>query len=216
MNPLDRKFLYVVRRREAAGGVWVDAAPASGIGAAGALLAALSAREPSTRFDLFPADPSWVRLRAEDAPAIVAHLLSLPPEDLRSRFHGAVSAHAVEARYRGLDWDACVLVGFRPGGRLMGVAEAVLDDPERPEAAEVAVSVDRSVAGRGVGRALVRHAAGIAAARGAAQAKLLFARGDRAIPRIVRALGGAVDAIRAEGCVAPRATDWWHAGPLAA
>lgn len=145
------------------------------------------------------------RLGALDAPEIVSHVLRLSREDRHSRFHGAVSDDFVVRRYAALDWPGCVVVGCRLGDTLVGVAEAVICGRD----AEVGVSVEAAARGRGVGRALVRHAAGIAAAMGASRTGLYFLRGSTPIPRIVKSLGGSVDLAEAEGWIIPSATEWW-------
>lgn len=208
---------YVVRTRGPDGG-WLDASPAASLSHAHEAYRGCIARRDGRDYDIFPVGDAGVRrLWPSDVPAMIRHLESLPPEDRRTRFHGMVSDDVIQDYCLRLDWRAAVVVGMAsPDGELIGMAEAIMDDGEAPAGAEVGVSVAPQWRASGIGRRLARHAIGIAGAKGAARASLLYMSGTVAIPRLVRSLGGSVDPVAAEGVVAPRQTRWWQGLPPAA
>jgi GNAT superfamily N-acetyltransferase len=136
------------------------------------------------------------RLRPADLPAVEAHLLALSSSDRASRFHALLGDDAVHAYVRRIDFERMILVGAfdLDSERLIGLAEAHLDDDALPLRAEVSITVVASHRGRGIGRLLVAVALDDAAARGTRRAEFYYQTGNRAVARLVRDLGAPVAA----------------------
>lgn len=97
------------------------------------------------------------RLGAADRAARLAHLARLGGEARRARFLGAAPAHAAP--------EPALALGAWIDGRLRGVAELHLL-PSRPGTAELAISVEPSFQGRGLGGALLGRLIVLARNRG--------------------------------------------------
>lgn len=154
-------------------------------------------------YEIFAADPmpGWRgghpplvrRLYQQDAQAIEAHLLGLDNHDRRLRFFREATDLQIRAYVRDIQWDCSLLLGAIHGDRIVGMAEALFDRAIPSRHAEIAVSVDADLRGRGLGGFLVAHAVDRAGLLGVRQTSLAFLRENRPIQRIVRALGGCVD-----------------------
>lgn len=154
-------------------------------------------------YDIFPADPlpGWPdasrplirRLCSQDVQAIEAHLLKLSESDRRLRFFNMASDDQIRAYVTNIDWHCSLLLGAVFADVIVGMSEALFGGRIPARHAEIAVSVDRALRGRGLGHFLVRHVIGRAALRGVRQASLCFLRENQPIQRIIRRLGGAVD-----------------------
>jgi GNAT superfamily N-acetyltransferase len=142
-------------------------------------------------------------LAPRDLPAVVAHFLAFELVDRCQRFHGARSDDALAAYVSGLDLERTILIGAREvmTGRIVGLAEAHLDDAQRPATAELSVSVLAPWRDAGLGRRLVRRALDIAFQCGARGARFHFSPDTRAMIRILKALGARVDLLRGEATV---------------
>ena len=136
-----------------------------------------------------------------DAGEIERHLLRLNAEDRYSRFHGRAGDEHVRRYVSNLPWATHSAIGAFEQGRLVGIGEIAYDKPFLPKVAEIAVSVDRSLRTRGVGRELIERAVRAAAWRGADQCTLHFLHTNPSIPRIVRRLGGSVDFAEGEAVI---------------
>lgn len=136
-----------------------------------------------------------------DAADIEQHLLRLNAEDRYSRFHGPASDEHVRRYVARLPWSTHSAIGAFEQGQLVGIAEIAYDKPFLPKVAEVAVSVDRSLRTRGVGRELIERAVRAATWRGADQCTLHFLQTNPSIPRIVRRLKGTVDFAEGEALI---------------
>jgi GNAT superfamily N-acetyltransferase len=136
-----------------------------------------------------------------DAAEIEQHLLRLNAEDRYSRFHGKAGDEHVRRYVAGVPWSTHAAIGAFADGRLVGIGEIAYDKPFLPKVAEVAVSVDRSLRTRGVGRELIERAVRAAAWRGATHCTLHFLQTNPSIPRIVRRLGGSVDYAEGEALI---------------
>ena len=136
-----------------------------------------------------------------DAGEIEQHLLRLNAEDRYSRFHGRAGDEHVARYVARLPWSTHSAIGAFEHGRLVGIGEIAYDQPFLPKVAEVAVSVDRTLRTRGVGRELIERAVRAAAWRGATQCTLHFLHTNPSIPRIVRRLGGSVDFAEGEAVI---------------
>ncbi len=143
-----------------------------------------------------------------DAGEIERHLLRLNAEDRYSRFHGRAGDEHVQRYVARLPWPSHSAIGAFEQGRLVGIGEIAYDKPFLPKVAEIAVSVDRSLRTRGVGRELIERAVRAAAWRGAGQCTLHFLQTNPAIPRIVRRLGGTVDFAEGEAMVKTKRTSF--------
>jgi GNAT superfamily N-acetyltransferase len=154
-------------------------------------------------YDIFAADPlpGWKdapaplirRLHRQDASAIEAHLLGLNIDDRRLRFLQEATDAAILTYVRGIDWSRSLLLGAIRADRVIGMADALFDPSALPHHAEITVSVDLQLRGRGLGRHLVGRAVDQAGMLGVRQASLAFLQENQPIQRIVHALGGLVD-----------------------
>jgi GNAT superfamily N-acetyltransferase len=154
-------------------------------------------------YEIFAADPmpGWCdghpplvrRLYQQDAQAIEAHLLGLDTHDRRLRFFREAIGIQIRAYVQDIDWDHSLLLGAICGDRVVGMAEALFGRAIPPRHAEIAVSVDSDLRGRGLGGFLVAHAVDRAGLLGVCRTSLSFLRENRPIQRIVRTLGGRVD-----------------------
>jgi GNAT superfamily N-acetyltransferase len=145
-----------------------------------------------------------------DAAAIEQHLLRLQPEDRYSRFHGPASDEHVRGYVGRLSWSAHAAIGAFERGHLVGIGEIAYDKPFLPTAAEIAVSVDGGLRGRGVGRELIERAVRAAAWRGAESCKLHFLQTNSSIPRIARRLKGSVNFAEGEAIIKAGRTSLRH------
>jgi len=136
-----------------------------------------------------------------DAGEIERHLLRLNAEDRYSRFHGRAGDEHVRRYVSSLPWATHSAIGAFEQGQLVGIGEIAYDKPFLPKVAEIAVSVDRTLRTRGVGRELIERAVRAAAWRGADQCTLHFLHTNPSIPRIVRRLGGSVDFAEGEAMI---------------
>ncbi len=154
-------------------------------------------------YDIFPADPlpEWPdarrplirQLRSHDVQAIEAHLLNLNHADRRLRFFNMASDDQIRAYVKNIDWHCSLLLGAVFADIIVGMSEAVFDRGIPARHAEIAVSVDWALRGRGLGCFLVRHVIRRAARRGVRQTNLCFLRENQPIQRIIRRLGGTLD-----------------------
>jgi RimJ/RimL family protein N-acetyltransferase len=154
-------------------------------------------------YNIFPADPlpEWPdasrplirQLCARDSQAIEAHLLNLNPADRRLRFFNMASDDQIRAYVKNIDWHCSLLLGAVFGDVIIGLSEAFFDRVVPTRHAEIAVSVDLALRGRGLGCFLVRHVIARAALRGARRTSLCFLRENQPIQRIIRRLGGTLD-----------------------
>jgi ribosomal protein S18 acetylase RimI-like enzyme len=138
-----------------------------------------------------------------DLPAVEAHLLALELVDRCQRFQGCKSDAALAAYVAGLDLERVILIGaFDPGsGALVGLAEAHLDDAQRPAAAELSVSVLAPWRDAGLGRRLVREALAAAFRCGARSARFELAPDNRPMHRLLQALGAQIDPLRRQAVI---------------
>jgi len=63
-----------------------------------------------------------VVLGPQDAQRIIAHYVTLPAPDRRARFHGLITASAINGRYRGLDWSRSDFIAKTFFGRVIALA----------------------------------------------------------------------------------------------
>jgi GNAT superfamily N-acetyltransferase len=154
-------------------------------------------------YEIFTVDPlpEWRdghpplvrRLYRHDARPIEAHFLRLGGQDRRLRFFREATDTQIRTYVQGIDWDHSLLLGAICADRVIGLAEALFDRSIPPRHAEIAVSVDTDLRGRGLGGFLVAHAVDRAGLLGVHRTSLSFLRENRPIQQIVRTLGGHVD-----------------------
>lgn len=126
------------------------------------------------------------RLWPGDIGLASAHLLRLDPDSRRSRFTGTVSdAYLERYAHEALASDGLVL-GYRLGEAVRGMAELQMTGPDR---AEAAFSVEAGHRRRGVGRALFRRLLLAARNRGARTIHLRCLPHNRAMQELARRHG---------------------------
>ena len=104
------------------------------------------------------------RLGEADRASIAAHLLGLDEDGLRCRFMGRCTREARQAYAASMDLDTVLAFGGFMGDRLVGIAEVhPFGDAGR---AELALSVDVSARGHGIGTSLLAQALQAAASSG--------------------------------------------------
>lgn len=121
-----------------------------------------------------------------DAKVLEAHLLGLPEVDRHSRFHSSLSEESIKKYVLDIKWDTSCLIGyFDMIGNLHGVVEIMMNASIFPANAELAVTVDSSLHGKGVGRELVTRAMTVARNRGIKTVQLFFLRANQQMKKIV-------------------------------
>ena len=207
---MSASLLFVVRRCDGFHRCWYDVSDAVPIVEAEAIYDQLTqngaqsaAPDAAEYYEIFAAasPPDWQdgpaplvrRLRQQDTPAIEAHVLGLCPDDRNLRYFRTANDPQICAYVQGIDWDHSLLLGAISADRVVGVAEALFNRSGPPRHAEIAVSVDAALRGRGLGGFLVSHTVDRARSLGVSQASLSFLRENRPIQRIIRTLGGRVD-----------------------
>ena len=126
------------------------------------------------------------RLGAAAKGTYFAHLLALPPDDLRLRFGTALEPAGLRAYVDRIDFDSDVLFGVHDERlALAGAAHLALSDG----LAELGVSVAASARGRGIGTALVARAAEYARNRAVPQLFMQCLAGNAPMMRIARRAG---------------------------
>jgi len=152
----------------------------------------------------FSSDLIVTRLELADLGRIRGHYLRLNAADRLNRFRGFIGDEALDAYVKALDFDRKIFFGLSPAntGQLVALVELWLDDLGSPDVAEIAVSVDGGWRGNGLGLQLVAHAADMAFDRGASRVELHFEPDNHAIKRLVRKLGGRLDAFEGKAAIA--------------
>jgi GNAT superfamily N-acetyltransferase len=99
----------------------------------------------------------------------------------------------IRAYVQDMDWDHSLLLGAVRGDRVVGMAEVLFGRAVPLHHAEIAVSVDSDVRGRGLGGFLVGRAVERAWLFGVRHTSFAFLRENRSMQRIIRRLGGRLD-----------------------
>lgn len=131
------------------------------------------------RYGVFP-------LREKDREDFVAHLLSLDAAARRTRFGVALQDETVEAIARKLPLERAGL-GLFIWGKLKGCAHLV---PAAPHIAELAISLDPSMRGRGWGKLLVDQVLSRAQDQNLQRVEIQYLRENAPMHRIARTLPG--------------------------
>jgi GNAT superfamily N-acetyltransferase len=157
---------------------------------------------------------SWqVRaLGANDAPAVLAHLMALSPEARRLRFGNAARDEVLLNYAQGIRFEADDVFGVfaesEEPAALAGLAhvvyggmDATLADASNPSvagAAEIGLSVLETYRKRGIGRALFDHAAMRARLRYVHTLKLAFLPENTAMQKLAQEAGMELHTVRGE------------------
>lgn len=100
--------------------------------------------------------PAVSRLNPRHREDIAQHLITLPAEDRRLRFGRALRDDGVRAYVEGIDFDRDRVFGVQgPDLELLGVGHLALESGAR--LAELGISVDTRMRGRGCGFALLQR-----------------------------------------------------------
>jgi GNAT superfamily N-acetyltransferase len=147
-------------------------------------------------YGIFPATdlhPLVRALYAHESHMIGDHLLRLDDIDRWLRFCYTASDAQIRDYVSRIDWGRSLIIGAVRDEHLLGIAEVLFDRAASPRHAEIAVSVDRTARGHGLGRHLIDVAVDHASVRGVAGISLCFMRQNCAIQQIIRSLGGCID-----------------------
>jgi len=130
------------------------------------------------------------RLTLADARHLRAHLLRLHPDDLQQRFMGTRHRPFVHRYVRGIDWHRTVIIGCFVGRSLRGVCEL---HPIAKPRAEIAISVERRLQRRGIGRELLRRMLLLARNRGLTALELRCAVDNYRVRQLIKSFDGKID-----------------------
>lgn len=133
------------------------------------------------------------KLMPTEYPLYSDHLLRLPSADRYSRFSGTVSDSAVKRHCQNIDWTRTTLIGAFTNGVLTGAAELCTDRALWPGSAEMALSVDRTTQGCGVGAQLVRRTLTMARNRNIADVHMISLAGNHRIRALGKRFGGKIE-----------------------
>ena len=137
---------------------------------------------------------SIVRLGVANRAEIAGFVAGLGEAGLRARFDRHMSAAMVRSHYDAVDWTAGVVLAWMCDGGIRGVVETHLYATERGLEAESALCVCEGWQGRGIGRLLMARAVAEAAGRGAWRSVVVPGTPGCGLVRIVRRLGGTIEA----------------------
>jgi GNAT superfamily N-acetyltransferase len=140
--------------------------------------------------------PSIRPILPHDTTLLLEHLLRLDQESRALRFCRRISDEAITNYVRGIDWLSAVLLGHCEQGAIRAVGELrwsrpLASAPTLPEAAEIAVSVEKDWQDHGVGSDLVRRLALMAQNRGISHLSMVCLTANARMRAIVRHLNGA-------------------------
>lgn len=138
-------------------------------------------------------DMLYRKLLPTEADLLRRHLLALTPGERRLRFQGGMADEAIERHVARTDWFRTVVTGCFVDGVLRGAAECVLDRSLRPQAAELAITVQTPWQHQGIGTELTRRAVMCARNRGVGHAVMLCLVENLPMRRIAQRLDGALD-----------------------
>lgn len=122
------------------------------------------------------------------------HLLRLSACQRRMRFNGGVSDEFIAAYCRGVPGARSMVVGHYADDTLRGAAELfMLTDNAPRRSCEIALSVEESHQGRGVGTELVNRMLVLASNRRVRTIRVLYGHGNKRMANIARRFGAAVN-----------------------
>lgn len=128
------------------------------------------------------------KLLPAEYPAYAAHLKRLQPADRGSRFHAAVADDTLDKHVAAMGWAETVIVGAFDAGELRAAAELHDQMDDWFHGAEIAVTVEATYQGKGLGSELVRRAVTIAKNRGMRRVAMICLRDNHRMRRIARHL----------------------------
>ncbi|SLN75795.1 GNAT family N-acetyltransferase [Oceanibacterium hippocampi] len=102
------------------------------------------------------------KLEPRNRDEIRDHLLRLDLADRRLRFFGAVGDGFIRSFCNRIDWGRTVMIGYRSGNVLRGLAQLSMAGGTEPATAEFAASVEKPFQNRGIGTDLLRKSIALA------------------------------------------------------
>jgi len=138
--------------------------------------------------------PHYRKLLRSERELLAGHLLRLTHDDRCMRFCSVVNDEHL-LRYAALDdGRQRIVIGYFVGGVLRGAGELVfLGAPPWQGEAEVSLSVEREVQGRGVGAELLRRLLLVARNRGVRGVLLVALRENRRVQRLATRCGARLE-----------------------
>lgn len=134
------------------------------------------------------------RIGYDERDELKRHLLRLTAYQRRMRFNGSVSDEFIGAYCRGVPGARSMIVGYYAHGTLRGAAELfMLTDNAPRRSCEIALSVEASHRGRGVGTELVSRMLVLASNRRVRTMHVLYLHGNKRMENIARRFGAAVN-----------------------
>jgi ribosomal protein S18 acetylase RimI-like enzyme len=132
--------------------------------------------------------PAVRHLTEQDLPAMQDHLLSLTDGDRDRRFNNCMSDGAIIRYVRSLDFNRMIFTGAfdMESGRLIGMAEAHMDNANTPVTSEMSICVLPEYRGRKMGADLLSLLFATVSERGARKAVFFFQPNNRAIARLLK------------------------------
>jgi GNAT superfamily N-acetyltransferase len=126
------------------------------------------------------------KLLPTDLPEFRAHLLRLSPDDRQSRFWASVTDRAIADYCTRIDWLHTIVIGCFDDGALRGAAELRFEEMRLASRAEIAITVEGTVQGQGIGTDLLGQLIVIARNRGLKSLIMLCLLDNRRMQRIAR------------------------------
>ena len=132
----------------------------------------------------------FLRLSRFQRDRVLGHLLRLDAEDRACRFGAALGDDELRAYGERIDWTRTLMIGAEVGGELRAVGELkMVGDGWREPGAEVAITVEGPLQGRGIGGELLRRLVTLARNRGVRTLCTVCLARNRRVQRMVRHLG---------------------------
>jgi ribosomal protein S18 acetylase RimI-like enzyme len=120
------------------------------------------------------------------------HLLRLDPEDRRLRFFGAVGDSYISSYSETIFSTGAIILGCFENGELRAIGELRRGGTRWGQAAEVAITVERTFQRRGIGTEMLRRLVEIARNRSIRTLHLVCLLDNTRMQKIVRKQGGAL------------------------
>lgn len=134
-----------------------------------------------------------IALDSRHRDAVLAHLLSLGPDDRADRFTTSADDGYVRRYADGIGYARDILLGALRGRRLVGVAHAAVYLEHGDLAAEIGISVDAGARKQGLGKQLLRAALDAAKRFEVRRVSVLFRTANPAMAALARSIGGRVE-----------------------
>jgi GNAT superfamily N-acetyltransferase len=132
------------------------------------------------------------RLLPTDLPRVKDHFARLDADDRYLRFGHGMSSDAVARYLDGIDWLDTILLGHMDGGEIRGLVEVVPLTTGLARLGELALTVERTWRGRGLGTELCRRALVLACNRSIREVAMICLAENVPMQRIAARLDGRV------------------------